>query len=68
MFLGILSKNNGSVVVFNAYHLSSSGPHEGEPPDRQRFPLSPQQICHIHGMFPDQVYRLAAHKEIVSVV
>ena len=68
MYLGILPQNNGSVVVFDACLVSTCGPHEGEPPDRQRFPLAPQQTCQIHGIFPDQVYRLVAHKEIAKVV
>ena len=68
MYLGKLPQNNGSVVVFNTYHVSSRGSYEGEPPDRQRYPLSPQQTCPIHGLFLDQVYRLVAHKEIANVV
>ena len=68
MYLGILPQNNGSVVVFNACHVSSGGSHEGGSSDRQRFPLSPQQTCQIHGILPDQVYRLVAHKEIAKMV
>ena len=52
MYLGILPQNNGSVVVLDACHVLSSGSHKGEPPDRQRFPLGPQQTCQLHGNTP----------------
>ena len=55
-------------MVFNACHVSSSASHEGEAPDRQRFPLSPQHTCQIHGLFHDQVNRVVAHEKIANVV
>ena len=56
MYLGILPQSNGSIMVVNACHVSISGSYAGEPLHRQRFPLSPQQTCQIHGICPDQVY------------
>ena len=43
-------------------------PKRVKPQTGSRFPLAPQQTCHLRGMFPDQIYRLVAHKKMADMV